>query len=56
MDKLRNSTNEAFAAFACSISLTVVKRSREEIKRLGFFRSASRNHDELMITEECYAN
>ena len=37
MDKLRSSTYEAIAAFACSISLTVMKRSLEEMKRLGFF-------------------
>ena len=43
MDNLRSSTHEAFAAFACSFSLTVVKRSLEEMKRLGFFKNASRN-------------
>ena len=43
MDKLRNSTRQAFAAFACSSSLTALKRSLEETKRPGFFKNAYRN-------------
>ena len=44
MDKLRNSTSEAFAAFACSSSLTAeAERSLEEMKRPGFFKNAYRN-------------
>ena len=45
MDKLRNSTREAFAALACSSSLTAEAkpRSLEETKRPGFFKNAYRN-------------
>ena len=39
MDKLRNSTREAFAAFTCSI----LKRCLAEGKRVGFFKNAYRN-------------
>ena len=41
MDKLRNSTREAFAAFACSSSLTAEAKPRR--KRPGFFKNAYRN-------------
>ena len=48
MKKLRNSTHETFAAFACSISLTDANEDLstiglEEMKRLGFFKNAYRN-------------
>ena len=47
MKKLRNSTHETFAAFACSISLTAASEDLsaiglEEMKRLGFFKNAYR--------------
>ena len=43
MNKLCNSTHEAFAAFTCSISLTAETKPRRNEATMGFFKNAYRN-------------
>ena len=51
MHKLRNSTYEAFAAFACSISLTAEAKPRRN-QATGYFKNAYRIVRKPTLTDE----